>query len=172
MRFILNRSIIVSFITYAGVIIGYLNLLWLFPRVMSLEEIGLFRTLQDIALLFVPFAQLGAGQGLLRYFPYGANRGEQKQLVTLALLWSVGSFLLFLLLFWLLQDWIIQFFQDKAATVNAYLPVVLLLTFILNFQGILEPLSRSLLKFRFVAFSREILLRLLTSALILLYFLS
>jgi O-antigen/teichoic acid export membrane protein len=170
MRFILNRSIIVSLITYAGVIIGYVNLLWLFPKVMSLEQIGLFRTLQDIALLFVPFAQLGAGQGLLRFFPYGANRQEQKQLLSLALLWSLASFLLFLLLFWLLQDWIIQFFEDKAAAVNAYLPVVLLLTFILNFQGILEPLSRSLLKFRFVAFSREILLRLLTALLVVAYF--
>lgn len=170
MGFILNRSIFVSLITYSGVVLGYLNVLWLFPKVMDLEQIGLFRTLQDIALLFVPFAQLGAGQGLIRFFPHGSNKEEQQQIVSLALLWSVFSFLFFLLLFWLLKDWIVQYFQENAAAVNQYLPVILLLTFLLNFQGILEPLSRSLLKFRFVAFSKEVLLRALTALLIILYF--
>lgn len=170
MGFILNRSIFVSIITWLGVIIGYLNVLWLFPKVMDLEQIGLFRTLQDMALLFVPFAQMGAGQGLIRYFPHGTNKAEQQQIVSLSLLWSLASFLVFLLVFWLLQDWIYLFFEEKAEAVNNYLPVVLLLTFILNVQGILEPLSRSLLKFRFVAFCKEVLLRVFTALLIILYF--
>ncbi|AHM59017.1 polysaccharide biosynthesis protein [Flammeovirgaceae bacterium 311] len=170
MGFILNRSIFVSLITYVGVVIGYLNVLWLYPKVMDLEEIGLFRTLQDIALLFVPFAQMGAGQGLIRYFPHGTTKTEQQQIVSLSLAWSLFSFLFFLLIFWLLQDWIYLFFDEKAGAVNNYLPVVLLLTFILNLQGVLEPLARSLLKFRFVAFSKEILLRVLSAALIILYF--
>jgi O-antigen/teichoic acid export membrane protein len=170
MGFILNRSIFVSIITYFGVVIGYLNVLWLYPKVMDLDQIGLFRTLQDIALLFVPFAQMGAGQGLIRYFPYGTTKKEQQQIVSLSLAWSLFSFLFFLLLFWLLQDWIYLFFEEKAQAVNNFLPVVLLLTFILNLQGVLEPLARSLLKFRFVAFSKEILLRLFSAALIILYF--
>lgn len=170
MGFILKRSIFVSLITYFGVVIGYLNVLWLYPKVMDLEQIGLFRTLQDIAMLFVPFAQLGAGQGLIKYFPHGTTPTEKQQIVSLSLLWSLLSFILFLLIFWLLQDWIYLFFEDKAAAVNDFLPVVLLLTFILNLQGVLEPLARSLLKFRFVAFSREILLRALSAGLIILYF--
>ena len=172
MGFILNRSIFVSVITWAGVIIGYLNVLWLYPKVLDLEQIGLFRTLQDIALLFVPFAQMGAGQGLIRYFPHGTSKSEQQQIVSLALLWSLASFIIFLFVFWLLQDWIYLFFEEKAQAVNDFLPVVLLLTFILNVQGILEPLSRSLLKFRFVAFCKEVLLRVFSALLIILYFFS
>lgn len=167
---ILNRSILVSIITYAGVVIGYVNVLWLYPAVLEAEQIGLLRAVQDIAVLFVPFAQLGAGQGLIRYFPSGTTKEEQQQILSLSLLWSLFSFLLFLILFWLLQDWIYQFFAEKAQAVNEFLPVVLLLTFILTLQAVLEPLSRSILKFRFVAFSREILLRLLSAVLILLYF--
>lgn len=170
MGFILNRSIFISIITWLGVIIGYLNILWLYPRVMDLEQIGLLRTLQDMALLLVPFAQMGAGQGLIRYFPYGTNKKEQLQIVSLALSWSLLSFLFFLLVFWLLQDWIHLFFEEKAQAVNNFLPVVILITFILNLQGILDPLARSLLKFRFVAFCKEILLRLFSAGLIILYF--
>lgn len=170
MGFILNRSIFVSIITYLGVIIGYVNVLWLYPSVLEVEQIGLFRALQDFAMLFVPFAQLGAGQGLIRYFPYGSSKAEQQQIISLSLLWFLLSFAVFLLLFWLLQDWIYQLFEEKAGAVNEFLPLVLLLTFILGVQAVLEPLARSLLKFRFVAFCREILLRVLSAALILFYF--
>ncbi len=170
MGFILNRSIFVSLITWVGVVIGYLNVLWLYPRVLDLEQIGLFRTLQDIALLFVPFAQMGAGQGLIRYFPHGTNETEKQQIISLSLIWSLLSFSLFLLIFWLLQDWIYLFFMEKAQAVNEFLPVVILLTFILNVQGVLEPLARSLLKFRFVAFCKEIVLRVFSALLIILYF--
>ena len=59
MGIVIRQSAISTALSYAGVVIGYVNLLILFPRYMSPEEVGLARIIQDAAMLMVPFAQLG-----------------------------------------------------------------------------------------------------------------
>ena len=63
-----KQSIQTTFFSYIGVVLGYINVLWLYPYALDTTELGTFRTIQDLGLLFVPFAQLGVGHGITRYF--------------------------------------------------------------------------------------------------------
>ena len=66
---IAQQSIQTTIFSYIGVVLGYINVLWLYPYALDATELGTFRTIQDLGLLFVPFAQLGVGHGITRFFP-------------------------------------------------------------------------------------------------------
>lgn len=68
MGVVIRQSIFSSIISYVGVAIGYINLLYLYPRFLELEQIGLLRTIQDTALLMAPFAQVGLAHSILRFY--------------------------------------------------------------------------------------------------------
>ena len=69
MGVIVRQSIITTIISYIGLVIGYLNLLYLYPLFLSPEQVGLMRTVQDAAILLAQFAQFGLAQSIIRYFP-------------------------------------------------------------------------------------------------------
>src|SRR5665811_1373114 len=66
---IVKQSLLTTLSSYIGVLIGYINMLWLLPYVLSPAHIGILKTIQDMALLLVPFAQLGIGHGITRFYP-------------------------------------------------------------------------------------------------------
>ena len=82
MGIVIRQSFYSTLISYIGVVIGYVNLLYLYPKFMQPEQVGLLRTIQDAAILFTPFAQFGLAQTIVRYFPRMVN--DQK---------SSGSFI-------------------------------------------------------------------------------
>ena len=79
MGIVIRQSAVSTALSYAGVVIGYVNLLILFPKYMSPEEVGLARIIQDAAMLMVPFAQLGTNQLIVRYFPKHKNNFPEHQ---------------------------------------------------------------------------------------------
>jgi len=46
-----KQSIQTTIFSYIGVVIGYFNVLWLYPYAMDASELGTFRTIQDLGLL-------------------------------------------------------------------------------------------------------------------------
>ncbi|MGB5978923.1 MAG: oligosaccharide flippase family protein, partial [Cyclobacteriaceae bacterium] len=167
---VIRKSFYNTIITFVGALIGYLNVLILFPKIMEASQIGLIRTLQDMALLAVPLAQLGTGQSLLKHFPgFEKKKGGEKEVFSIALLITVGGYLLFLALFFLFQEQIISIYKERAPEVPLYLEVTLILTFVLVVQNLLEALSRSRLSFVFIAFAREIIVRVSVAVVLVLY---
>lgn len=61
MGIVIRQSIKTTIVTYIGFAIGYVNTLFLFPLVLSKEQIGLTRLLISVSFLFATFASLGAG---------------------------------------------------------------------------------------------------------------
>ena len=87
MGLIVRQSIITTIISYVGVAIGYINLLYLYPRFLSPEQVGLMRTLQDAAILMAQFAQFGLAQSIIRFFPRFREQAEGgKNFINLILL--------------------------------------------------------------------------------------
>ena len=117
-----KQSIQTTFFSYIGVVLGYINVLWLYPYALDTTELGTFRTIQDLGLLFVPFAQLGVGHGITRYFP----RLEKNQSAFLT--YSLGlSFLGFAgvsMLFFGFKDELIGLFAANSPEVVNFLGVV------------------------------------------------
>lgn len=167
---IASQSIQTTIFSYLGVIIGFFNVLWLYPYAMSASELGAFRTIQDIALLFVPFAQLGLGHGITRFFPKLTD--NQSGFLSLSLALAFGGFVVVSLTFVGFKTQIINLFAVNSPELLDFLGVVLLITFFALINSILDAYSRSFIKVAIPTFFREVFLRFLTGILIGIYLLN
>jgi O-antigen/teichoic acid export membrane protein len=172
MGVIIRQSVLTSLISYIGVVIGYVNLLYLYPKFLEPEQIGLLRTVQDAAMLFTPFAVFGLGQGIIKFYPhFSADQKHANNFITLILTLSLITYGIFIVIFLFFQNFFISFFTKNAPNIIQYIPFILWLTFLLLFITLLEQYSRSLLNVAFPAFLREIGIRLLQGILVSIYFL-
>lgn len=170
MRIIAKQSILTTISSYLGVVIGYFNVLWLLPYILDPGQLGLFRTVQDLALILVPFAQLGLGNGITRFYP--KVKDQQFSFFTMSLLLSLAGALLVAILFVLLKDFLVQAFAANSPEVIDFFGVVLLLMLFSVLNSILDAFSRSFLEIAVPTFFREVLLRILVSVIVLVYFLN
>lgn len=168
MKSIARQSILTTISSYLGVLIGYFNVLWLLPYALEPEQIGLFRTIQDLALLLVPFAQLGLGNGITRFYPQAKDK--QFAFFSLSLLLSLLGFFLVAILFFVFREHLVSAFAQNSPEVIDFFGVVLFIALFSVLNSILDSFCRSFLKVAIPTFFREVLLRLLVSILVLLYF--
>ena len=161
---VINQSLRSSAIAYLGVIVGYVNLLVLFPYYLSSEQIGLMRLVQSVAFLMATFGQFGLPQSVIRFFP------EVKENKGFLLATLVGGYLgcallgLILLAF---ESPITSYFSERSALFTEYLLTTFLITVFLVQFKILEAFSRSHLKTVMPNFVRDVQLRLFTLLLVL-----
>jgi O-antigen/teichoic acid export membrane protein len=171
MGIVIRQSIYSTIISYLGVAIGYINLLYLYPKFLSLEQVGLFRTIQDAAILFTPFAQFGLTQTIFRFYPQLVkDKKTSHTFITLMALMALGGFAVFFLVFKFFEASLLSYFQDNASEINQYASLVLWLTLVLVMIAVLEAFSRSLLKTVVPNLLREVMARLFLSLLVLMYF--
>lgn len=161
---IVKQGILSTLFSYIGVVIGYINLLWLFPYALSPEQIGTFKTIQDMALLLVPFAQLGLGHGVTRFYP--RVKANQNAFFSLALVLSFVGFALIAGAFLLFRNQIIASYAINSPEIINFLGIVLFVAFFAVTSSILDAFARSFIKIAVPTFYREVFLRLLTTLLI------
>lgn len=169
MRKIAFQSIQTTIFSYIGVVLGYINVLWLYPYALDTTQLGTFRTIQDLGLLLVPFAQLGLGHGITRYFP--KLERNQGALLTFSLLFSFLGFGVVALLFFGFKQQVISLFASNSPEVINFLGVALVVALFSVWSSVLDAFARSFIKVGIPTFFREVFLRLLTSILVALYLL-
>lgn len=162
-----KQSIQTAIFSYLGVVIGYVNVLWLYPYALDASELGTFRTIQDLGLLFVPFAQLGVGHGITRFFPQ--LKTNQSAFLSYGLLVSMLGFAVVSSIFLGFKSQIIALFAINSPQVIDFLGVVLLITLFALLSSILDAYSRSYVKVAVPTLVREVFLRLLTGILVGIY---
>lgn len=171
MGIVIRQSIYSTIISYVGVVIGYINLLYLYPKFLSLDQIGLFRTIQDAAILLAPFAQFGLTQSIFRFYPqFVKDKSTSHTFITLMMLLALAGFAIFFVIFKIFETPLLSYFQDNAKEIIQYSSWVIWLTLLMVMISALEAFSRSLLKTIIPNLLREIVARLLLSVLVLLYF--
>jgi O-antigen/teichoic acid export membrane protein len=171
MGLVIRQSIYSTIISYVGVVIGYINLLYLYPKFLSLDQIGLFRTIQDAAILLAPFAQFGLTQSIFRFYPqFVKDKSTSHTFITLMILLALAGFAIFFVTFKIFETPLLSYFQDNAKEIIQYSSWVLWLTLLMVMIAALEAFSRSLLKTVVPNLLKEIVARLLLSVLVLLYF--
>ncbi len=165
-----NQSMTTIVSSYIGVVIGYINLLFLFPKFLSPDQIGLFKAVQSVAMVMVPFAQMGLNNTLVKYFSaFNKKPGGKHSFLTMMLIWGMSSYLIFLFIFSIFREPLSQLFAANAPEVIQYFNLVLILVLVSTINGIMDAYSRSLLKILAPNFIRDIILRLMTTVIILLY---
>ena len=171
MGIVIRQSIYSIIIAYVGVAIGYINLLYLYPKFLSMEQVGLFRTIQDAAILFSPFAQFGLTQSIFRFYPQLVkDKKSSHTFISLMMLMALAGFAIFFLVFKIFETPLLSYFQDNAQEIIQFTSLVLWLTLILVMISVLEAFSRSLLKTVIPNLLREVMARLFLSVLVLIYF--
>lgn len=159
-----------TIISYFGAVIGYVNVLILFPFAFSPEEIGLTKILQNAAALFVPIAQLGITTSIIRYFPFfKLDKKKKKGFFLYSIFVSLFGFFLFSACFLLLSNQIVEFYILESPLFIDYFFLIIPLTFFLLFFGTFESFANSNYKTSVSVFLRDIVLRLITTALALLF---
>lgn len=166
---IAQQSIQTTIFSYIGVVLGYINVLWLYPYALDATELGTFRTIQDLGLLFVPFAQLGVGHGITRFFP--KLEQNQSAFLSYSLAFSLLGFAVVSLLFFGFKDQVVGLFATNSPEVINFLRVVLVITLFALLSSVLDAYGRSYLKVAIPTFFREVFLRFLTSILVAIYLL-
>lgn len=69
MSIIRRQAIANTFITYAGLLLGVINILWLMPKGLSPQEIGLRSLLLSSAFLVSPLARIGFNKVIIKFYP-------------------------------------------------------------------------------------------------------
>lgn len=156
-----------SLILYAGVALGFFNLIILFQRILTIEEIGFFSLMGTIALLYAQFAGLGIGNIILKYFPYYRNDDKKHGgFVSFVAVWSLIGFVIFTVLFVVFKDFIISYYKDKngAPLLIRYFYYLVPLSFFTLAFSVLENMALTVFKNVLSSFLREVGLRLFTTA--------
>ena len=171
MGLVIRQSIVSTIISYCGIAIGYINLLYLYPKFLDKEQIGLLRTIQDAAILFTPFAQFGLAQSIVRYYPkLVSSRESSHSFISLMLMLALAGFGVFFIVFKIFETSFLSYFEVNAPEIIGYSSLILWLTLILLIIATLESYSRSLLKNTVPNLLREVVARLFLGILVLLYF--
>lgn len=170
MGIIIRQSIKSSVVSYLGVLLGALNILFIFPLYLSRQEIGLISLLEGIALMIATFAALGINQIADRYFPYFRDHDQQHQgyFVFLNLVNLLG-FVLAGVVFWLFRDFWLGFYSKEAPEVQDYFWEILLFAFCISTSNILESYSRIHLRIVVPNLLRQVVIRLVITLSILIY---
>ena len=171
MGIILRQSFKGTIVSYLGVLIGMVNVLWFFPKFLQPEQIGLIRLLQDFPLLLGSLIQFGAANVADRFFPYFKTEdGRDRGFFVLLIVYPLVGFLFFLILFFSFYDFWISFYQDKSPLLVKYFMYVAPLAFFIMYISVLEAYARVNLRIVVPGIIREIFTRILFSLIIILYF--
>ncbi len=166
MGVIIKQSIRASIFSYLGAIIGYVNVLWLYPYFLEANQIGLLGLIQSSAYLLATFGQVGMGSTLVKFFPEYKN---EKGFMGLILLISNLGFMGLITLCLVFQTNIISYFSSESALFIEYFQLALIVTYLLVLFQVLEAYCRSILEIGIPTFLRDICLRTLTTLAIILY---
>lgn len=169
---IIRRQSVISLVSiYAGFVIGAINILFLFPKFFTPEEIGLTRTLLDVALVFSTICTLGSIPVTLKFFPfYKAYLPKDKNdLPFVTLMLGITGSLLLLFILPHFKPLIIRKFGARSPLFVEYFDLVYPFTITLVFFTLFEAHAWSQKKGVLSNTLKEFIFRLLTTLFILLF---
>ena len=166
MGIVAKQSIWNTILLYAGVLIGYVNVVLLFPMVIGDEAYGLTRILLSIVFIAQQFAMIGTPSVLLRYFPRFEGVGKKGLVYYTLVMTALGTGLIVLLMI-LFKDPIIAFKVEESDLLNQYyllsIPITLCMVAYLYFTAI----CRAYLETTLPIFTYEFLFKIITMLLLL-----
>lgn len=166
MGIIIKQSIKASVFSYIGVVIGYVNVLWLYPYFLQADQIGLFRIIQSSAYLLATFGQFGMGSTLVKFFP---QFKQEKGLLGFILLVASMGYVLLLSICLILKEPIRSYFSQESPLFVEHFQIALIITYLIILFQVLEAYCRAKLDISAPTFLRDIGIRLFTTLFILLY---
>jgi O-antigen/teichoic acid export membrane protein len=166
-----KQSIAGTIYSYLGVLLGFITVGWLFPRILSTGQVGLLRILVSYSVLFAQFASLGINSVSVKLFPYFRNSEKKHHgFLGLALLVSLAGFILSTGIYLLLKPLFISQASEKSSLFITYFYYVIPLILFTLLFSIFDTYYRVLYNAVKGIVYKEVVQRLLILTAILLYF--
>lgn len=158
-------------ITYTGVIIGFVSLLFVQPNLLKPEELGLTRILIAAASLIATILPLGVSGVTTRFFPYFRNKesGHYGYFGFMLLFPILGTIICGFLIF-LFKDTILQLYSDQSPLFTQFVDLLLPFAVIISLNMALNAYCASLFKTGIISFFEGIFTRILFILLIIIYY--
>jgi len=159
-----------TIISYTGVLIGYLNKVFLFTRFLTTEQVGLANLLVFLATLFAHFSAMGSFNIVYRFFPFFKDEKKQHHgFLFGVILIAAAGFALATVLFLSFHDFFNMLFLKNSPLLVEYSLYLIPLALGSLVYTLFESYLRSLKKNLVSNFSYEIIMRIITSAVILIF---
>ncbi len=171
MGVIRKQGIANTLISYIGILIGFINIIYVQPNFLSSEEVGLLRILFSFSATIAMFLPLGVGNITLKYFPYFRNQenGHHGIMGLIFLFSIIGSVIVGIVLLIFKEAFISLYSKDSALFVQ-YFYLVFPITISIAFCSLFGIYSQSLYKSVIPSFINEIALRIFNIGVIVIYF--
>jgi len=167
MNLLKKQGIINSILLYLGTALGFINLMIIFQRSLSLEEIGFYNILVAVVILYTQFASLGISNVITRFLPFFRTDDKKHHgFATYIFVVCLITFALFSIGFILLKGEVISLKTDDGEAASLmdqyyvyFLPIAACSTLFL----IQESFARTSFKTILPSFLREVVLRLFST---------
>jgi O-antigen/teichoic acid export membrane protein len=170
MGIVIKQSIRSSLLAYVGFAIGAVNFLFIFPKFLSVDQVGLLRVIPSAAFLMATFAQLGLAPGIIKFLPsYKSGSIERKEFLGFTVISALVGYGILLSATYFFKDQILDYYGQKSPLFVEYFQISLIVALFLLFIQMSEAYSRSLLKSIAPILIRDVILRLMTTVTVLLY---
>jgi O-antigen/teichoic acid export membrane protein len=171
MGIVIRQSAKSVILTYLGIGFGIINTLWLFPYILSKEQIGLIRTIINVAVVLSTFACLGTSHIPYRFFPYFKDhKKDHNGFLFFLLLIGTAGLIIFLFLFVAFKPAFYNIFNKNAPLLLDYYYYLIPFTCILVFTYIFESYNVIQQNPIVPIFTRETLTRISITVSLLLFF--
>lgn len=170
MGIIAKQGIGNAIVSYAGIIMGFILTVYLFPNILETDQFGLTRTMIAIMSIGLTFISLGIPGAIIKFFPYLSKKTKNpKGLFNVFLIPVLFAFVMFWALFYFLEDFWLQFYSDSELMPEFFFYLVPLILFATVYQT-LKRYVNAHLDTVFVSLTEEIFLRIFLIVFLALYF--
>lgn len=171
MGVVIRQSFKATIVSYVGAVLGYVNLVFLYPLCLTPEIYGLTRVVVESATILAFFSQMGVSNAVLRFFPlfYNEDKKHHGFLFYVTLVPIVG-FIFFGLIYVFFKASIVAYFNGNSALFSTYFYYILPLAFFIMYTTVSEAYSTVLMRIVVPKISREIIMRIIIAIVVIAYY--
>lgn len=156
-----------TLVSYIGMVVAYVNTILLFPFFTNNEEYGLYNLMISLSVLYSLVASLGIPQIISKYFPfYRTADRKHNGFIHWTATFSMVGFAAATLLFVILKPVIVHAYIGTSPLFVKYYYYLVPLALFTVFFNFLEIVGRIIYRTVFSSFLRDVLVRLITTVLL------
>lgn len=160
-----------TIITYIGILIGAINIIFIQPKLLTPEELGLTRLLYDFAYIIGLAVPLGLPNIIVKFFPFFKDRNlKHNGFAGIILIVFLVGFIISAASLLFFKPAITSHYIDKASLFVHYFSFIIPFTFIVSAITITTAYCQALFKSTITSFLNDICLRLGTIVITIMYF--
>ncbi len=170
MGIVRKQSILGSFWVYLGALLGFVTSALLFPHYFTSEQIGLINLIVTYGTLFSRFASAGFQNTITRMFPYFRNDEKKHNgFLFLTVITVCIASLLMIGLYLLLYPYIVTNKSEGGNLMSQFAILIVPMFIFLAFYEVFDAYTKALFNATRGIFAKEVLFRILTLILIVLF---